>query len=66
MKEFSNVPSLLTIQETLVAIGDKPASFVNSREWIGSFEICLFLDHCYDVMKAVIPCFMECFHKKKV
>ncbi|XP_046858479.1 ufm1-specific protease 1-like [Xenia sp. Carnegie-2017] len=54
MKEFSNVPSLLTIQETLVAIGDKPASFVNSREWIGSFEICLFLDHCYDIPCKII------------
>lgn len=48
------VPSLLKIQQTLVDIGDKPSTFIQSREWIGSFEICLFLDHCYNVRKVDI------------
>ena len=47
--KLPTVPTLLNIQETLVNIGDKPSSFIKSREWIGSFEICLFLDHCYNV-----------------
>ncbi|XP_028402642.1 ufm1-specific protease 2-like [Dendronephthya gigantea] len=47
-------PSLIKIQETLVNIGDKPSSFISSREWIGSFEICLFLDHCYNISSKII------------
>ncbi|CAB3989159.1 probable Ufm1-specific protease 1 [Paramuricea clavata] len=49
-----NVPSLSKIQETLVTIGDKPSTFMKSREWIGSFEICLFLDHCYNISSKII------------
>jgi hypothetical protein len=51
-KKSSDFPSLWKIQETLVNIGDKPLSFLKSREWIGSFEICLFLDHYYNVRNA--------------
>jgi hypothetical protein len=32
------VPHLRDLQRTLVTIGDKPASFVDSNEWIGSVE----------------------------
>lgn len=39
-KKAGQVPSLKEIQETLVAIEDKKKSFVGSREWIGSFEVC--------------------------
>lgn len=42
-------PSLLEIQEALVAMGDKPGSFSSSREWIGTFEASLVLDYFYDV-----------------
>lgn len=55
-----NVPSLSNIQETLVTIGDKPSTFIKSREWIGSFEICLFLDHCYHVRNAHISFSFSC------
>lgn len=35
-----SVPSLRAIQEVLAALEDKDRSFVGSREWIGSFEVC--------------------------
>ena len=44
-----NVPSILEIQNALVSMKDKPSRFSASREWIGSFEVCLCLDHFYDV-----------------
>ena len=48
-KEDLPVPSLQEIQQTLVDIGDKPASFVSSREWIGSVEACLCVDQIFGV-----------------
>ncbi|XP_052239547.1 ufm1-specific protease 1-like [Dreissena polymorpha] len=48
------VPSILDIQQALVTMGDKPARFLNSREWIGSFEVCLCLDYFYDVPCKII------------
>ena len=47
----NQVPSILDIQKALVNMNDKTNSFLNSKEWIGSFEICLCLDYFYD-----IPC----------
>jgi len=43
------LPSHRDIQSTLVRIQDKPPSFLGSREWIGSYEICLCFDALYDV-----------------
>ena len=43
------MPSLREIQEALVEIGDKPPNFVGSRDWIGTFEACLVLDHLFSV-----------------
>jgi len=37
------VPTHREIQQVLVTIGDKPAGFVGSREWIGSMEVGFFL-----------------------
>ncbi|EGD75480.1 Ufm1-specific protease 2 [Salpingoeca rosetta] len=42
------IPSHHDIQETLVAVGDKPASFVGSRTWIGSQEIFLFVNKWFE------------------
>lgn len=39
-----NVPSHKQIQECLVKIGDKPASFAGSRKWIGSTEVSFVLE----------------------
>ena len=48
------VPSIRQIQETLVALGDKPSSFVGSREWIGSFEVSMVLQKLFEVECAVL------------
>ena len=39
-----NVPTHKQIQECLVKIGDKPASFVGSCKWIGSTEVSFVLE----------------------
>ncbi|XP_044273242.1 inactive Ufm1-specific protease 1 [Varanus komodoensis] len=43
------VPSLRQIQSALVQMGDKPPSFAGSRDWIGTVEAALCLDHFYAV-----------------
>ncbi|KAG8148162.1 hypothetical protein E2320_022366 [Naja naja] len=43
------VPSLKEIQDSLVEMGDKPASFAGSRDWIGTVEAALCMDHFYGV-----------------
>ncbi|XP_049877215.1 ufm1-specific protease 2 [Pectinophora gossypiella] len=48
-----NVPSIRELQKILVDLEDKPQSFVGSRQWIGSFEVCLVIDKLFD-----IPCKM--------
>jgi len=53
-KEVLPVPSLQEIQQTLVNIGDKPASFVGSREWIGCVEACLCVDQIFGVCSKII------------
>ena len=47
--EHFEFPSIRDIQLMLVEMEDKPQSFVGSREWIGSFEVCLIIDKIYDV-----------------
>ena len=44
-----DVPSIFGIQNALVEAGDKSACFCGSREWIGSFEVCICLDIFYGV-----------------
>lgn len=44
-----DVPKLREIQQALVAMGDKPDSFVGSKQWIGSLEVAMCLDYFYDV-----------------
>ena len=48
-QEGLNIPSLRRIQEILVEMGDKPASFAGSKEWIGSVEVGLVIDQLFDV-----------------
>lgn len=47
-------PGIPEIQRTLVALGDKPASFHNSREWIGTMEISFVIDALYEVPCKII------------
>ena len=48
------VPSHREIQQALVDMEDKPASFVGSRQWIGSFEVGYCLDHLLGVQCRVM------------
>ena len=38
-------PTVLELQRALVAMGDKPAGFAGSREWIGAVEVGLLVEH---------------------
>jgi hypothetical protein len=48
------VPTHAQIQQALVSIGDKPSSFVGSRDWIGAFEISMCMDHFFGVACKII------------
>ncbi|XP_048770649.1 ufm1-specific protease 1-like [Ostrea edulis] len=48
-ESMREVPSLTQIQDALVAMNDKPKSFAGSKNWIGSFEICICIDYFYEV-----------------
>lgn len=43
------IPSIKQIQEILLKIGDKEASFVGSRDWIGGVETCYVIDELFNV-----------------
>ena len=67
-REVPLVPSLREIQQTLVDIGDKPSSFIGSREWIGSVEACLYMDETFGVGltgpdKRVVKSIAGCWQK---
>uniref|UniRef100_A0A8C4R7R0 UFM1-specific peptidase 1 (non-functional) n=1 Tax=Eptatretus burgeri TaxID=7764 RepID=A0A8C4R7R0_EPTBU len=48
------VPSLLRIQQELVALGDKQRVFIGSHEWVGSVEASFLLDQLYGVQCRLI------------
>lgn len=41
--------------QTLVKIGDKPKTFLNSKQWIGSTEVCYVLDELLSVSDTLSP-----------
>ena len=45
----SPVPDIKTIQTILVKTGDKMPNFVDSRDWIGTFEAAVILDELFNV-----------------
>lgn len=47
--DSKGIPSLPEIQQALVAMGDKPGSFLGSSDWIGTVEASLVLDYFFDV-----------------
>lgn len=51
---IKEVPSLPDIQQILVDMEDKPASFKGSKDWIGSFEVHLVLDHLFDIPSKIV------------
>lgn len=48
------VPTFDEIQKCLVDIGDKPASFIGSRQWIGSMEVNFVLDSLLGVTCRIV------------
>ena len=48
------VPSHTDVQSVLVEMGDKPRSFVRSREWIGAIELGMVIDELYSVSYKVL------------
>lgn len=48
------VPVHRDIQQILVSIGDKPANFVGSRQWIGSTEVSYVLDTYLGVTSRIL------------
>jgi hypothetical protein len=50
------VPMHRKIQEILVECEDKPRTFINSTNWIGSFEVSMVLDAYLDVPCNMITC----------
>ncbi|XP_025066872.1 inactive Ufm1-specific protease 1 [Alligator sinensis] len=52
------VPGLRALQEALVATGDKPPAFAGSRDWVGTVEATICLDHLLGV-----PCKLVHIHE---
>ncbi|KAG8453708.1 hypothetical protein GDO86_000366, partial [Hymenochirus boettgeri] len=48
------IPTHKEIQQALVDVGDKPASFVGSRQWIGSIEVQLVLNHLLGITSKIM------------
>ncbi|XP_014666468.1 PREDICTED: ufm1-specific protease 2-like [Priapulus caudatus] len=49
-----SIPTHREIQEALVEIGDKPKTFIDSRQWIGSSEVSFVLDHLLQVTSKLL------------
>lgn len=50
----TNVPSHRDIQKYLVDVGDKPSNFLGSRQWIGSMEVSMCLNHFTGVDSKIL------------
>ncbi len=50
----TSVPSVRDIQQILVEVGDKSKSHVGSRDWIGTYEACMVMDHLYWVCGSIL------------
>ncbi|XP_006276112.2 ufm1-specific protease 2 isoform X2 [Alligator mississippiensis] len=48
------IPTHQEIQQALVDVGDKPAAFVGSRQWIGSIEVQLVLNQLLGVTSKIL------------
>lgn len=52
--DIDRVANHQQIQQALVDVGDKPASFVGSSKWIGSQEVCYVLNQLYGFSSKII------------
>lgn len=53
-EDSCSVPTITEIQDALVEMNDKEESFRGSKQWIGSFEVCLCLDYFYGVPCKIV------------
>ncbi|XP_077493748.1 ufm1-specific protease 1-like isoform X3 [Amblyomma americanum] len=58
-EEARAVPTIAEVQAALVAMEDKEARFQGSRDWIGSTEVFLCLDHFYQTAGNMMPVVTE-------
>uniref|UniRef100_A0A8D0HI68 Ufm1-specific protease 2 n=1 Tax=Sphenodon punctatus TaxID=8508 RepID=A0A8D0HI68_SPHPU len=49
-----SIPTHKEIQQALVDVGDKPAAFVGSRQWIGSIEVQLVLNQLLGITSKIL------------
>lgn len=49
-----DVPTHKEIQKYLFDIGDKPSSFVGSKQWIGSTEVSMVLDGLFHIVSRIL------------
>ncbi|XP_039606927.1 ufm1-specific protease 2 [Polypterus senegalus] len=49
-----SIPTHKEIQQALVDVGDKPKSFIGSRQWIGSIEVQAVLDHLLGITSKIL------------
>lgn len=49
-----NVPTHREIQQCLVKIGDKPSTFLGSKQWIGSTEVMFCLETLLGIQSRII------------
>ncbi|VEL19374.1 unnamed protein product [Protopolystoma xenopodis] len=49
------LPTHIEIQRSLVRIGDKPASFAGSKQWIGSLEVSFCIQELYGIQCRLLP-----------
>ena len=49
--------------QTLVDLGDKPASIVGGKSWIGSVEVSMVLNKWIDVSSVRIPTHLKILEK---
>jgi hypothetical protein len=54
LASLPNNPSHSDIQKILLKLGDKPASFVNSNQWIGAIELGYVLDELLGVQCRIV------------
>ena len=50
----ADIPSIPKIQELLVQMEDKTKAFIGSRDWIGSYEVCLIVDKIFDIPSKIL------------
>ncbi|KAI0559947.1 Peptidase C78 [Gracilaria domingensis] len=52
--EYGKLPTHRQIQQALADVGDKEASFVGSKEWIGANEVCYALEKLTGVSSKIL------------